>query len=221
MRLILETLTEKELKFLLRLLNAAGATVDVSEKFNPAPGGTRLKTTPFRLRREAYVSVSEAISLDATGDKLRRGYEKGKVVEEMRRKGAWFAKSKQDRRTLSMQEEWTWARLPLLQTVVHLRDKPGNFVQWPSIVGLPAHHPAVLINDPGDLVGWLITRGMANRQLQRFVKCSRGECGRFGLRERAKQDAHFCTKKCQKLANAESRKMKPSVAYGYALGRDK
>jgi hypothetical protein len=211
MRIILKELSRSELSFLLRLLNAAGATIELLE--------------PNRhLRREAVVSAEDAIWLDSVGDRLRRSYEKGKVHDEIRRPNSWFAMPAEkrsvknnymrNRNLIPMQNAWSFARGPLLDAIVRLRKNPGNFVHWPSIVGLPAHHPAVLINDPFDLVGWMIARGMANRQLQRFVKCAREECGKFGLRTRAKKDARFCSVECQRKANDESRKLRSAGIFG-------
>ncbi len=215
MRLILARLNQKELRFLLRLLNAAGS--EVPEQLKPVPGETALKTSPRVLQRTEAVSADDAIWLDDAGEALRRRYEKGNVEDRMRKAGAWFGTPKKKRNVVAMRHEWTWPRLPLLNAVVTFRKNPASFVHWPSIVGLPAHHPSVLINDPCDLVGWMVTRGMANRQLQRFVKCARKECGKFGLRERAKKDARFCSVKCQVEANAEARKLRPTGTFGHVF----
>jgi hypothetical protein len=206
MQLILQELDDYEMQFLFRLLNSAGACVEL---FSPAPNSDPRfpKSSSSRfLSKSAFVSPQEAIWLDRKSARLKRAYERGKVREKMRRTGAWFANS--GKHSISgMQQEWTIARVRLLDAVVTFRDTSANFIQWPSIVGLPAHHPAVLVNDPCDLVGWMTARGMANEQLKRFVKCAR--CGKFGLRRRAKKDAKFCSLECQGLANNESRKLKP------------
>jgi hypothetical protein len=197
MRMILEKLNESELGFLRDLLNAAGAST------NPVivhPNGTRSVDSTL-------MSAKEAIKLDSMGEKFRRAYERKRVKEWMRNKNAWFATPATKRRLgalAGMQAQWSAARLPLIQAVVNLRDKPGNFVHLPFIVGLPAHYPAVLINDATDLVGWMIARGMANHQLGRLVLCQL--CRKFGLRDRAKRDAHFCSLEHQKQANIQQRK---------------
>src|SRR6202047_3632977 len=153
MRLILSRLNQKELRFLLRLLNAAGATVP--EQIKPALDGAHLKTTKV-LQRTEMISADDAIWLDDAGDRFRRHYEKGNVEDRMRKPGAWFRTTKATRNIVAMRDAWTWPRLPLLNAVVAFRDNPATFVHWPSIVGLPAHHPSVLLNDPLDLVGWMI-----------------------------------------------------------------
>ena len=174
-----------------------------------------MKTTPPLLRPEMPISGDDAIWLDNHGERLRLRYEQGKARDEMRKPGAWFRLPERERPINAMIGEWGFARLPLVNAVENFRQNPGAFVHWPCIVGLPAHHPAVLLNDPCDLVSWLIARGMANRQLQRFVKCQRDACGKFGLRERARKDTRYHSTECQEIANAESRKLGPSGAVGY------
>jgi len=217
MQLILSRLNEQELRFLLRLLNAARP--NVSEHIEPALRAMALKTSPRVLQRTVGIPAGDAIWLDNAGDILRRRYENGNVDDEMRKAGSWFGTPKEKRNIVAMRQEWAWPRSPLLEAVVTFRKNPANFVHWPNIVGLPAHHPSVLINDPCDLVGWMIARGMANRQLQRFVRCERAGCVKFGLRERAKKDARFCSVKCQSQANAEARKLRPATPLGHVLPR--
>lgn len=196
MRMILSKLTKKELLFLLELLNSAGSAIDVirREKGKNVVG--------------AYVSAQEAQRLDQTADRLRKLYEKGKVSEDTRPPNAYFLVAPQDRSIRAMRGAWSYARYPLIEAIVTHRDQPNNFVSI-QIVGVPAHHPPVMINEPSDIVEWLTARGMANRQLLRFVRCDWEECHKFGLRERAKKDARFCSEKCQKEANALAQKQKP------------
>jgi hypothetical protein len=191
LRIILDKLSKPELMFLLDLLNSAGSEIDVFGK--------------SRFIR-AIVSPEEATQLDKVADRFRLSYEKGKVSETFRSSDKYYSLKMKDRKQRA-RNDWSWARIPLISLVVHYRHKEGNFVHWPMIIGVPAHHPAVMINDPVDLVNWLLVRGMANGQLKRLVKCSREDCGKFGIRERSKKDARFCSVKCQKLENSNKAKL--------------
>jgi hypothetical protein len=200
--MILKSLSEEELSFLLRLLNAADAETEVLTK--SASSVTRVK---------ARVSASEGQYLDKIGEKLRKSYEKGRVSEAIRPPAKYFATPAEDRKITTMCHEWSLARFLLVRAVVDLRNQPGNFVHL-LVVGVPAHHPPVMVNDPTELVSWMIARGMANRQLRRLVRCSRKECHKFGLRDRAKRDAKFCSVDCQKEFNFISRKLGKDSDYG-------
>ncbi len=202
MRIILDKLSRQELTFLLELLNSAGAEVDI------------FKNSRFV---RAIVLPDEAARLDKLADRFRRSYEKGKVSETIRPKDKYYALSLKDRRRRAA-NDWSWARIPIINLVVHFRMKEGNFIHWPMIVGVPAHHPAVMINEPADLVNWLATRGMANGQLKRFVKCVREDCGKFGIRQRSKKDARFCSVKCQKLENSNKAKLVAKAREKETLG---
>jgi len=201
----LDKLSRQELSFLLDLLNSAGGEVDV------------FKNSRF-LR--AIVSLDEATRLDKFADRFRLSYEKGKVSHTFRSKDKYYALPMRNRKQRA-QNDWSWARIPIISLVVHYRHKEGNFVHWPMIVGVPAHHPPVMINEPVDLVNWLLVRGMANGQLKRFVKCSREDCGKFGIRERSKKDARFCSVKCQKFENSSKARlvseMKKQEKFGMSL----
>jgi hypothetical protein len=198
-RIILQKLSKKELAFLLQLLNSAGAATEIEHL-----GNRRIK---------AVVSVAEASSLDRAADRLRVRYEKNRVPDEIRPKGAYFASPARARSEHDMVNEWSHARIPAVSATVYLRDRPGSFVHV-LIVGVPAHHPPVMVNDPRDLVSWMVARGMANGQLKRLVKCKLPSCGKFGLRDRAKKDARFHSRKCQQEYNLLSRKVGGEKAMG-------
>jgi hypothetical protein len=203
MRLIVDSLSKDEMKFLLELLNSAKSS---SELFR----GQRLA---------AVVSVNEAIKLDHWAEKLRRVYEQRRVNKVIRPKNAYFATPESDRKTRGLfhdlVNEWSRARIQPINAIVNYRNHERNFVHWPSIIGVPAHRPPVMINDPCDLVGWLVIRGMANRQLKRFVYCQ--QCRKFGIRKRARGDARFCSERCQVAFNRSDRKRKRTENFGADL----
>lgn len=196
MRMIVPALSQKESAFVLALLNSAGAQVSDG------------KSVPT-------VSDKDGEAFDKIAERLRRQYERGKVSDLIRPRGSYFVIKPSERTARERSKQWGIARFPLTNAVVNLRNRPGNFVHV-LIVGVPAHRPPVMINNPIDLVNWLIARAMANRQLKRFVKCSRDGCGKFGMRARAKKDARFCSEECQRHFNAESRKLKSAGVFGSA-----
>lgn len=187
MLLVLKALSKVEVEFLRDLLNSSNASVDLFSG----------------QRQKALVTADEADRLERRAETLRRSYEQGKVSDAIRPKNAYFAAPPIKR---AKQNEWSHARLQAVNVVVFHRHKEKNFVHWPMIVGVPAHHPPVMINEPADLVNWLIVRGMANGQLKRFVKCDRTECQKFGVRERARINAHYCSPECQEIANRQATK---------------
>jgi hypothetical protein len=191
-RIILSPLSHKEMLFCLELLNSAKAETKVTG------------------RRPPFVSVSESQSFETVSDRLRRTYERGKVSAALRPRGWYFGKNAKERFPINA---WSFARLPLVSAVLDFRKQPASFVYLPPIA-VPMHYPPVMINEPLDLVNWLVARGMANRQLKRFVKCAREECEKFGMRRRGKSDARFCSEDCQRIFNAESRKLKSAGVFG-------
>lgn len=203
MRLIVDSLSKDEMKFLLELLNSAKSS---SELFR----GQRLA---------AFVSVPEAIKLDRQAEKLRRVYEQGRVTKAIRPKDAYFGIRAADRKVRGFHNDlvnqWSFARIQPVNAIVNHRNQERNFVHWPSIIGIPAHRPPVMINDPCDLVGWLVIRGMANRQLKRFVYCQ--QCQKFGIRKRARGGARFCSERCQVSFNRSDRKRKRTEKFGAEL----
>jgi hypothetical protein len=66
--------------------------------------------------------------------------------------------------------------------------------------------PPVLLNDPADLVNWMVFRAFANRHTARFVACGLTGCGKFGLRIRAKKGTRFCSTGCQIAFNVALKK---------------
>jgi hypothetical protein len=191
MQMILDKLTKQELDFLLRLLNAAK-----SYSFSNFSG--------FFRRQENIISGPDATALDRDGDALRKRYEKNRVKPAMRTPNSHFAKSLHERRINDVVSDWSRARIPAVSSVSEARKSSRSFVHAPCIIGVPAHRPPVLLNEPADLVNWLVLRGFANGQMARFVLCEL--CKKFGLRERAKKQARFCSPECQIEFNIKRKK---------------
>jgi hypothetical protein len=191
MQMILDELTSQELAFLLRLLNAAK-----SYSFANFSG--------FFRRQENIISGQDATSIDRDGDALRKRYEKNRVKPAMRTPNSYFAKSLHERKINHVVSDWSRARIPAVSAVSEARKSSRSFVHAPSIIGVPAHRPPVLINEPADLVNWLVLRGFANGQMARFVLCEL--CKKFGLRERANKQARFCSPECQIEFNIKRKK---------------
>lgn len=191
MQMILDKLTKQELNFLLRLLNAANAYCFEN-------------STGFLRKNEGLISQDDATRFDREGEALRKRFEKNSVHPSMRPKHSLFAKGLKERDGAAVMSGWSHARKPAISAALVARKTPRSFVHAPSIIGVPAHRPPVLLNEPTDLVNWLVLRGFANGQMARFVRCKR--CRKFGLRERAKQDAQFCTSACQIEFNVERKK---------------
>ena len=192
MQLILDKLSKRELDFLLRLLNAAK-----SYSFGKNFSG-------FFRRQENLVTGSDATALDREGEVLRRAYERDSVKSWMRPADSLFSKKLTERKIGSVITNWSHARIPIVNAVTAAHESARSFVHAPSIIGVPAHRPPVLLNEPADLVNWLVLRGFANGQLARFVRCDL--CMKFGLRKRAKKQARFCSSRCQIEFNVKRKK---------------
>jgi hypothetical protein len=192
MQVILDGLSEEELAFLLKLLNAA--------KSHFRDG----KYSGFAGNRDNLVDPDEAIALDRYGDRLRKRYEQNRVKPRMRLADSFYSKPRGERKLNLVRTCWSHARIPAVDAAYGARNSPRSFVHAPRILGVPAHRPPVLINEPSDLVNWLVFRAFANRQMARFVPCT--FCGKFGLRLRAKSDSRFCSSNCQVGFNLQRKK---------------
>jgi hypothetical protein len=102
-----------------------------------------------------------------------------------------------------LKKQWMSARESWASVIVSQRKQTGWWFKDLPAVGLPAQYPPVIIRDPGDFTYWLLVRAVANRQHLRFVKCTRDQCGKFGLRERARVESRFCSPECQVQDNAD------------------
>ena len=103
-----------------------------------------------------------------------------------------------------LRNEWDSARAIFAKVISRPdeRKKSGFFFELPRI-GLPAQNPPVILQKPDDLMTWLLARAVANKQHLRFVRCAFAECGKFGLRERGREDARFCSIACQIKENTK------------------
>ncbi len=122
----------------------------------------------------------------------------------MRPADSLFSKKLTERKIGSVITNWSHARIPVVKAVLAAHESPRSFVHAPSIIGVPAHRSPILMNEPADLVNWLVFRGFANGQMARFVLCEL--CKKFGLRKRAKKQARFCSSHCQIEFNIKRRK---------------
>jgi len=81
-------------------------------------------------------------------------------------------------------------------------------------IGVPSKRPPIVVREPEALIRWLFFRGMANRQLGRIVECA--YCGKWGLRNRARQGMKYCTKQCQQDAHLEGVKRSQNSSIEFA-----
>lgn len=137
------------------------------------------------------------------------------ILAELEAAGAEFSKSAAARKIQStwrngsdfpravLKKQWIKAGESWASVIVSQRKQTGWWFKDLPPLGLPAQYPPVIIRDPGDLTYWLLVRAVANRQHLRFVKCSRDHCGRFGLRNRAREESRFCSPECQVQENAD------------------
>lgn len=126
--------------------------------------------------------------LDAAGMKFSEKALRGKLANE-----PWhYGKIPSDGQIVV---QCSAAQRSIASIVVGQREIGGFF--FTLTIGLPARKPPVILTDLSDLANWLLARAVANRQHLRFVKCVREDCGKFGLRRRARADSKYCSRACQ------------------------
>src|ERR1700733_6556404 len=127
MQIILDKLTQQELHFILRLLNAA--------KSHFLDGNY----SGFARNRENLISPEEAIAIDREGDVLRKLYEQDRVKSSMRPQDCFFAKKLEERKIGAVRTSWSHAPLPAVSAAFGARRSSRSFVHAPMIVGVPSH----------------------------------------------------------------------------------
>jgi|GEM_PF-2632705 len=144
-------------------------------------------------------SATRLRDLDAAGMKFSEKALRGKLAIE-----PWhYGKIPSDHQIVI---QCSAAQRSIASVVVEQRSLGGFF--FDLRIGLPAHKPPVILTDLSDLANWLLARAVANKQHLRFVKCMREDCGKFGLRRRARADSRYCSRSCQIAETAYRAKLR-------------
>lgn len=145
----------------------------------------------------------ELAEIEAIGAEFSRRAFAKKMLETVWRDGGNLSHGALKRQWIEARESWE-------SVIVSQRKQPGWWFGDLPPLGLPAEYPPVIIKDPRALAYWLLVRAVANGQHLRFVKCSRKNCDKFGMRDRARAESRYCSSECQVLDNADRAKARGS-----------